>query len=205
MLFGLLFHGLTAPCRIQEINRVEGVGAEEYCGVVGQFFTPLPSFGRNLQPSVQSQPLDQRLAHNTGRANHFVRRSTIECGALFRLQSDADALLLGHVRSLFRNATSHIRARCATFFLRLGGGYARVAIMNLMEAGMAKLHKSITIERVTDAGERRMTTLDNPGFCIACGEEVEGVEPDACGYECELCGEDKVYGADELMLHMVLA
>lgn len=38
------------------------------------------------------------------------------------------------------------------------------------------------------------------GFCLACGEEVEGVEPDARKYECESCGEAKVYGLEELLL-----
>lgn len=41
---------------------------------------------------------------------------------------------------------------------------------------------------------------DNGGFCVACGEEAYGVEPDARGYECECCGEMKVYGAEELMM-----
>ena len=63
-----------------------------------------------------------------------------------------------------------------------------------------KVHKSITEDRVLDARQRHMSTLDNPGFCLACGEETEGVEPDARKYECESCGENWVYGADELML-----
>jgi hypothetical protein len=29
-----------------------------------------------------------------------------------------------------------------------------------------KLHPSITVNRVCDAVERRMTSLDNPGFCV---------------------------------------
>jgi len=41
---------------------------------------------------------------------------------------------------------------------------------------------------------------DNLGFCIACGEEAYGVEPDARGYECSSCGEHKVYGAEELLV-----
>lgn len=65
-----------------------------------------------------------------------------------------------------------------------------------------KAHPSITIDRIIEAVERHQTTLDNPGFCLACGEEVEGVEPDARKYECECecCGEKKVYGAEELLL-----
>lgn len=65
-----------------------------------------------------------------------------------------------------------------------------------------KMHKSITADRIIEAVERHMTTLDNPGFCIACGEDAEGVEPDARGYECEHCGEPRVYGAEELLLHI---
>lgn len=43
-------------------------------------------------------------------------------------------------------------------------------------------------------------TLDaeGGGFCLACGNEVYGVEPDARKYTCEVCGEPKVYGAAEL-------
>jgi predicted amidophosphoribosyltransferase len=63
-----------------------------------------------------------------------------------------------------------------------------------------KLHASITAERIADACERHLSTLDNPGFCISCGKDAEGIEPDARGYECECCGALKVYGADELAL-----
>lgn len=68
-----------------------------------------------------------------------------------------------------------------------------------------KMHKSITLERIMDACERRDTTLDNPGFCIACGNEQEGCEPDARGYECEACGAKKVYGAEELALMIAIS
>ncbi len=42
-----------------------------------------------------------------------------------------------------------------------------------------KVHHSITAERVQEAVERAAASLDNPGFCIVCGAEAEGVEPDA--------------------------
>jgi hypothetical protein len=51
-----------------------------------------------------------------------------------------------------------------------------------------RLHPSITVDRVCDAVERRMTSLDNPGFCTSCGEH---------------CGDRAVYGADELLIRMV--
>lgn len=38
------------------------------------------------------------------------------------------------------------------------------------------------------------------GWCVACGEEAEGVEPDAAHYECESCGERAVFGAEELLV-----
>jgi len=70
------------------------------------------------------------------------------------------------------------------------------------------LHPDVTIELVVDAIERQMSTLDNPGFCIACGEEAFECEPDARRptpdarrHECEPCGEQAVYGAAELLQH----
>lgn len=41
---------------------------------------------------------------------------------------------------------------------------------------------------------------DNVGFCLACGQEADGVEPDARKYICAACGAPKVYGAEELGL-----
>ena len=41
---------------------------------------------------------------------------------------------------------------------------------------------------------------ENLGFCLACGDEAYGVEPDARKYKCESCGELKVYGAEEIVL-----
>ena len=65
-----------------------------------------------------------------------------------------------------------------------------------------KMHPSITLDRVMDTIERRDMALDNPGFCLACGADAEGVEPDAQRVECEACGEPAVFGADEILLMM---
>ena len=54
----------------------------------------------------------------------------------------------------------------------------------------------ISIDRIMEAIEAD----DGIGFCVACGEEQGGCEPDARGYTCECCGEPKVYGAEELLL-----
>lgn len=66
-----------------------------------------------------------------------------------------------------------------------------------------RMHKSITIERVADAVQRSLTTLDNPGFCLACGEEANGCEPDAEGYRCHECGKPLVYGAEAVALYLL--
>jgi len=41
----------------------------------------------------------------------------------------------------------------------------------------------------------------NNGGCLACGEvQYGGVEPDAEKYECEGCGENQVYGLEQLLV-----
>lgn len=58
----------------------------------------------------------------------------------------------------------------------------------------------LTIDRIMKAAERYNSDLDSPGFCLACGYEQDGCEPDARNYECEECGAEKVFGAEELLL-----
>jgi hypothetical protein len=45
---------------------------------------------------------------------------------------------------------------------------------------------------------------NNTGFCLACGETADSVEPDARAYPCESCGQRKVFGLEELMLMNLL-
>lgn len=65
---------------------------------------------------------------------------------------------------------------------------------------MSRVHPSITEARIMAAMERRRMTLDDPGLCLACGNEQGGCEPDARGYGCEACGEPAVFGAEELFM-----
>lgn len=51
-------------------------------------------------------------------------------------------------------------------------------------------------ERILEAAQEQ----DGAGFCLKCGNEQSGCEPDARGYECEACGARAVYGAEELVL-----
>lgn len=61
-------------------------------------------------------------------------------------------------------------------------------------------HKSLTDDVIMDSCERHAMTLDNPGFCLLCGNEASGVEPDAENYQCESCGAEQVFGADQLLI-----
>jgi DNA-directed RNA polymerase subunit RPC12/RpoP len=38
------------------------------------------------------------------------------------------------------------------------------------------------------------------GFCLQCGAEQGGCEPDARHYECEECGARQVFGAEEILI-----
>jgi hypothetical protein len=52
----------------------------------------------------------------------------------------------------------------------------------------------------TEEMQQIMFGMDSPGWCLTCGEEVDGVEPDARKYLCECCGERKVYGMEQLLI-----
>ena len=54
----------------------------------------------------------------------------------------------------------------------------------------------LSLDRIMEACEAD----DCLGFCINCGAEAYGVEPDARKYECEECGLHQVYGAEELLI-----
>ena len=63
-----------------------------------------------------------------------------------------------------------------------------------------KRNKTEILDRAIRLCEESETTLSNPGICLACGEEADGCEPDARNYECECCGEMKVFGAQEIIM-----
>ena len=68
-----------------------------------------------------------------------------------------------------------------------------------MNATTPPVHPDVTYDRLEDAMHN-----DDAGFCISCGAETDGVEPDASEYRCDECGEPKVYGAEELLLRNLL-
>ena len=62
------------------------------------------------------------------------------------------------------------------------------------------IHPSLTAARVLDAVDLQHSSLENPGFCIRCGAEHQGLEPDARRRPCDQCGSNSVYGAEELLI-----
>ena len=54
----------------------------------------------------------------------------------------------------------------------------------------------LTVDRILEAAQAD----DYLGFCIDCGHEHGGVEPDTRGDLCERCRRPSVYGAEELVL-----
>jgi hypothetical protein len=69
-----------------------------------------------------------------------------------------------------------------------------------LKIGGVTLHASLTPERILDAARRQTFGTDDRGFCVACGAEAEGCEPDARRYPCAHCGQYAVYGAEELLI-----
>ena len=65
-----------------------------------------------------------------------------------------------------------------------------------------KLHPSITFERIEAALVRYRQNMENPGFCVACGADADGCEPDARNYRCDECDEPQVCGAEELLVEL---
>ena len=66
------------------------------------------------------------------------------------------------------------------------------------------LRRRVICEKdILAANEEDQTGLTSTGFCLSCGLSQQGHEPDAAGNECESCGEKKVCGAHELLLHLL--
>lgn len=53
--------------------------------------------------------------------------------------------------------------------------------------------------KITEESYRAMTE-ESGGYCLACGAEAYGIEPDARKYKCEECDKPFVYGAEELLM-----
>jgi hypothetical protein len=69
-----------------------------------------------------------------------------------------------------------------------------------MKVTMEHVRSVIDPAELMQAAEDQMFGMGNSGFCVGCGAERDGCEPDARKYECFDCGENGVYGASELVL-----
>jgi len=63
-----------------------------------------------------------------------------------------------------------------------------------LSASGKTVFKKFTMEQIEEASELQA------GFCLACGEMRDMVEPDARRYKCELCSLNQVYGAEEIFM-----
>lgn len=69
---------------------------------------------------------------------------------------------------------------------------------NLIVSGWQVENKIIKISEV----DIPKLMNSNSGVCLGCEEIIiGGIEPDARKYECEICGENKVYGIEECILN----
>jgi predicted RNA-binding Zn-ribbon protein involved in translation (DUF1610 family) len=64
------------------------------------------------------------------------------------------------------------------------------------------LHESITIHRLESLLAENMFGMGSYGVCNSCGEEQDGIEFDTVEAECATCGENQVYGLEEILLRM---
>ena len=62
------------------------------------------------------------------------------------------------------------------------------------------LPPGISMDELLAAVEESQVGMSDIGFCLSCGGEVHGVEPDARRYPCSTCGHREVYGAVEILL-----
>ena len=59
-----------------------------------------------------------------------------------------------------------------------------------------EVHENVVLKRI----EEILAEDTSDGFCVECGEEAAGIEPDAADEECAYCGKRAVYGAEQLLL-----
>lgn len=70
-----------------------------------------------------------------------------------------------------------------------------------MQSETYKSRSGETLRRPVISEHRMWASMDDgSGFCLACGHETEGVEPDARKYTCDSCGKPTVYGLPELIM-----
>ena len=98
---------------------------------------------------------------------------------------------------------------------RAKAGFTGQDLVNRALAKIADISRPASKWKVISSGSEPVPVVISPaqvlaavasgeynGICKLCGAEQEGVEPDACGYQCDSCGEMGVYGAEECLISM---
>ena len=76
--------------------------------------------------------------------------------------------------------------------------------MHTREITTAKGNTYICPVFTADEYQNMTYGLSNEGWCLTCGELVDGVEPDARKYMCGCCGKKSIYGLEELLMMGIL-
>ena len=71
--------------------------------------------------------------------------------------------------------------------------------MKSLKYTLAKTGKPVRFFNMREAEYHAMDN-DGTGLCLACGAGRGCCEPDARNYECESCGEKRVFGVPELFM-----
>lgn len=70
-----------------------------------------------------------------------------------------------------------------------------------MKTRLAKNRKGNDVKIIVLTSEEyQQADRDSVGYCLGCTAEQDCCEPDARKYECDACGERRVYGAAEALL-----
>ena len=76
--------------------------------------------------------------------------------------------------------------------------------MHTREITTAKGNTYICPVFTADEYQDMIYGLSNEGWCLTCGELVDGVETDARKYHCEVCDKKSIYGLEELLMMGIL-
>lgn len=76
----------------------------------------------------------------------------------------------------------------------------RVKLTTNKKTNMSDAKKEPSREEVIDTAMEIILSGDHDGVCLECGWRHSDIEPDAEKVQCQACGYNKVYGAEQLVI-----
>ena len=67
---------------------------------------------------------------------------------------------------------------------------------------LSKIAERIVTLKLSESILNSVENDEEKGYCLMCGLEQHGVEPDARGRRCNACAEKAVFGAQELLVYL---